>query len=1039
MENSFINKKIAGVFAGNDYIMPACVDIFRKKGGEVTAVFTGNDKIKQWAYSENLKCLDENDNPDCLLNGLKYDYLFGITESSCISHENCTMAGKAAIKLSIGKLPEYAGANTPFWALHNREIKHGVTWHIIDGNLENEDIVKLGIIEVNAGETAGTLIEKCYIEAAESFRSLVDDIFDGGLRRTKQDLGRRVYKSKFQKPILAGIINWDQPGENIFRLVNILKHGNYDNYITLPKIRIEDDLYIIESLGLTGKQSEYNSGTVVNVSEDGIVINTKSNNVILHQISDLYGRPIDIKEVINKYSIEHGFIFQYISNACAANLHEYDFEINKNEDYWVKELSNINPDSYSGRNQKNGLYDTISIHPEAVIPKEYIEKSNLTENGLVRAFFILYILQRINKKKFTFAFYNEILSKKINSYFNLFSRLVPVNINVAFEDGLLPVLQTIDTEIIKANSKKTFYNDVFARYPKLKSISPNKIYDVAIAQIDKIDNYKDIEEVLLTFVSTGDNKYYLNFNTAGLTEKEIELRIKDFYCFIQKAVAADEGSDIVSNKEASLQKTFSPAEVADVEIPENPAAESVNIYEENKKIVFMFPWEGAVFQNMAGELYKNESVFRKEVDNCFNILESKFNINIRDSVFTGQKNSNWSNASEKTLIILISTFIIEYSLAKFWIALGVKPTAMIGHSAGEYVAACLSGVISLEDILKLLIAQSRMLAGLPPGGMLSIAKSHNEITDYLFNDISLAAINSEKHCVVSGSKDGIDSLLDACMAKEIDSFRLDLELPEHSGLLIPLLYDYKFEIKDIDFNKPAIPFISSITGDWITAEQALSLNYWAEQPAKTVRFESGIKKLLEDKENIFLEIGPGRSLVYLLSLQSSYDIKSCPALKCTGEKISEIDSINRAVYFLEKSNIKINFFNYDSRQSYFIFREKKYNRTTPAPYNESRYAVLNETQLFMADLWMEMLDVENISIDDNFINLGGNSLLLIRCINTINHYFKISLPLKKVFREPTITNIENLIYKAENINLPGQVFIKPVIRDLYKSKAYAAN
>lgn len=1039
MDNSIINKKITALFAGNDDIIPACVDIFRKKGGEISAVITGNENIKQWAQCENIKYFDEENIRNSPASELDYDYLFSITENPYINHEIYSRAGKAAIKLNIGILPEYAGANTPFWALHNGEIKHGVTWHIIDSSLDNEDIVKLGIIKINSGETAGTLLKKCYDKAAESFSGLVNDIFNGGITGTKQNLSRRLYVSRYQKPMLAGIINWDQPGEKIFKLVNILNHGNYDNSISAPKIIIEDDLYIIERLGLTGNKSEYHPGTVAGIKDDGIVINTKTNNVILHQVSDIYGRAVDLKEVIKKYSIEHGFMFQYVSNACVSNLLEYDFEINKNEEYWVSELADVDTDNYFGRNLRNSIYDTLSIHPEVFIPKDYVEKSNMTESSLVRAFFMLYILQRINKHKFTFGLYDEILSKKINSHINLFSRLVPVNLKINWDESPLSILQDIDSKIMKAGAKKTFYNDVFARYQKLKSVSPNKIYDAAVAQIDKIDNYKDIEEVLITFISTSDNKYYINFDTASLTEKEIEHRIKDFYCFIQKMVDAGKGEDIAVSEKVILQNTISSLAAVNEKMTESSAAGDELRSKGDKKIVFMFPWEGAIFQNMAGELYEKEPVFRNEVDACFNILESKFDIDIRSRVFTGLYSSGCRNDSGSTLMILLSTFIIEYSFAKFWMALGVEPSAMIGHSAGEYTAACLAGVISKEDIFKLLIAQSRMLAGLPPGGMLSIAKNHNEIADYLFDDISLAAINSDKLCVVSGCKNGIDSLLDACRAKEIDSFRLTLELPEHSNLLNPLLYDYKYAIKDIEFNKPEIPFISSITGDWITAEQATSVNYWAEQPAGTIQFEKGVKKLLEDKENIFLEIGPGRSLLYLLSLQTSYDIKSCPALKCAGERISEIDSINRAVYFLEKNSVKIDFFNYESRKTYFVFREEKYNRTTPSLYNENRYAVLNETQLFIADLWVEMLDVENISINDNFINLGGNSLLLIRCINTINHYFKISLPVKKVFKDPTIKNIENLIYKAENINLPGQVFLKPVMRDLYKNKVYAAN
>ena len=1040
MNNIKNNCIITGIFAGNEDILPMCADIFQKRGGEIAAVYTGNGNTKQWAEQAGIYCIDEDSTNISRLYEMNFDYLFSITDNKYPVCETIRKAGKASIKLNLGILPEYAGANTSFWVLNNGEFKHGVTWHLIDGDLESEDIIKQDIFYVQAGDTAGSLLKKCYDAAAQSFNSLVDDIFDGGITKIKQDLSRRVYTSKYQKPLLAGIINWDQPAEKILRLISNLNHGNYINYLTLPKIRIENDIYIIEKLGLTGQSSEHRGGSVINVSDDGIVISTQTNNVILHKVCNYSGKPVSINYICEKYNIVPGFRFQYLSNNCINQLLEYDLEINKNEEYWVGQLYNIKANDTRLEEEKINTFETVSIHPEYVISKEFIKKSGLPESSIVRALFILYILKKIGKTELTIGLCNYTATEKINCYVNLLSQIVPVNINSESNEKLSLFINEIDNKFRIAFSKKTFYNDVFVRYPGLKSLCRQNLYPAAIAQVDNIENYKDIEDVPITFITTDGNKYYLNFDSAGYTGQEIELRIKDFYRFIQDVIASDEEQNTVTEKQsAGYTSNLFPGIV-----DEYPLAYETKVSEreviENKKVVFMFPWEGMIFQNTAAELYSKEPAFRNEVDKCFNILKSKYNLDIKQYIFSGKEEGRpKKNTDSNPLLILLSTFIIEYSLAKFWMALGVKPSAMIGHSTGEYTAASLAGVFNLEDIFRILIAQSRMLSALPPGEMLSIAKNQMEVSDYLQNDISLAAVNGNELCILSGDKNSIDSLSDACKAKKIEAYRLSLKYPEHSRLLEPLLYDYKYELKNIQLNKPDIPFISSITGDWIKDKEALDFNYWAEQPAKTVKFETGISRLLSDTENIFLEIGPGRSLVYLLSLHNSNKIISSPSLRCAGEKISDVESVNRAIYFLEKNNIKINFFNYESRRFYFTGKEIITNRTIRCSENENPYEVLNETQLYIADLWREMLEIEAVNTDDDFINLGGNSLLLIRSINAINRYFNVNLPLKRVFREPTIKNIEQLIFKEENKNMPGQIFIKPAVRNLFINKAFAAN
>ncbi|MDP4116453.1 MAG: acyltransferase domain-containing protein [Bacteroidota bacterium] len=1035
-------NKITGLFIGNEQIVLDCANIFKKSGGEIVAISGCNKRIEQWADDSSITFIREDNKLSEKLKDYQFDYLFSITNIIDIAFKLRVLPAKASVHLHSGILPNYAGSNISFWVLNNNEREHGITWQIISKKIEDEYILKQSIFPIKSSDTAGTLLEKCYAEAKVTFDSLINDIINGSLTYTRQDLGKRVFVSGYQKPLLAGVINWEDSAEKIVRLINSLDHGKYPNRIAAPKLKIEDDFFIVKKIGFTSQTSELHGGTVINADDSGILVTTKTNNVIIKQVSDLFGNIVPIKEMVRKYGIVHGFKFQYISKHFISSLLEFDFSINKNEGYWINQLSNVDCSECSEKyyNDKQYSYNTIALSFDDKTISSFYHITNLFQNSMVRALFVLFMLQKCNKQKMSIGLYDTKLTKILNSTGMLFSQIVPVNIMLKSNNILKDTIYNINNSIEHALTKKTFYNDVFARYPEIKELTSEYLYPVVIAQIDDIKCFEEIEGPLITLIITKDNKYYLNYNSALHDEKDMKKQIKEFYQFIDSTMDGISGKND-TEKNITLGGIISDRTDVDIISSDEPACpEKMNVVTMPKKVVFMFPGEGVQFPNMARGLYEKEPIFKSEVDNCFNILESKFNISIKAFIYPEAKTQHKKTRTfESPLESILSVFIIEYSLARFWISLGVNPSAMIGQSLGEYVAACLSGVFSIEDSFKLLIAQNKILSRMPKGAMLSISKSESEIAEYLGKDLSLAAVNAANLCVLSGSQDAIDSLQDACRIKDIEAVRIKFNLPEHSHLLEPLLSDYKYDIRDIVHNKPNIPFISSVTGCLIKDSEALSCDYWVTHFVKTMRFEKGIKSLLNDKDNIFLEIGPGRSLNFLLSLQSSNELRAYPSLKYAKEKISDISAINRAIFFLEINNVKLDFFNYQSKDSYFKDKEEKSNRLFPDSDGKSKAIVLNETQTFIADLWQEMLNIDHINIHDDFINLGGHSLLLIRSINTINHYFNIELPLNKVFKEPTIKNVEFLIYEIKNKDTSEKMSITPAQRNLFKSKLYLIN
>jgi len=281
----------------------------------------------------------------------------------------------------------------------------------------------------------------------------------------------------------------------------------------------------------------------------------------------------------------------------------------------------------------------------------------------------------------------------------------------------------------------------------------------------------------------------------------------------------------------------------------------------DRPIAFMFTGQGAQYVNMALELYQTEPTFRQQVDLCTALLKPHLGLDLRDLLYPAEEGAaEASGQLRQTYITQPALFVIEYALAKLWMEWGVRPQAMIGHSIGEYVAACLAGVFSLEDALALVAARGRMMQSLPGGAMLSVPLPENEVRPLLNEKLSLAVINAPTLCVVSGPPDAVDELEGQLTDKGLVYRRLHTSHAFHSRMMEPILRPFIKRVAQLDLHPPRIPFISNVTGTWITADEAMDPHYWATHLRQTVRFADGIGELLKESARILLEVGPGRTL-----------------------------------------------------------------------------------------------------------------------------------------------------------------------------------
>ncbi len=280
-----------------------------------------------------------------------------------------------------------------------------------------------------------------------------------------------------------------------------------------------------------------------------------------------------------------------------------------------------------------------------------------------------------------------------------------------------------------------------------------------------------------------------------------------------------------------------------------------------RPVVFMFSGQGAQFVNMGRDLYQQESLFREQVDACAGLLRPHLKLDLRHVLYPAETDAEQASEQlSQTALTQPALFVIEYALAQLWMSWGIKPQAMIGHSIGEYVAACLAGVFSLEDALALVAARGRLMQSMPPGAMLSVSLAEADVRPLLGDELTVATINSPKRCVVSGPNEAIAALEQRLTDQGVASRRLRTSHAFHSPMMNPILAPFEAQVRRVERHAPQIPYLSNVTGTWISPQEATDPAYWAQHLRQAVRFSDGISVLAQAPERVLLEVGPGRSL-----------------------------------------------------------------------------------------------------------------------------------------------------------------------------------
>jgi phthiocerol/phenolphthiocerol synthesis type-I polyketide synthase E len=283
-------------------------------------------------------------------------------------------------------------------------------------------------------------------------------------------------------------------------------------------------------------------------------------------------------------------------------------------------------------------------------------------------------------------------------------------------------------------------------------------------------------------------------------------------------------------------------------------------------VVFMFPGQGSQYPGMAAGLYATEPLVKRTIDYCCRVLKPELGLDLRRVLFPAARRRSTADAELRdTALAQPALFVVEYALAQLWRSWGVEPTAMIGHSIGEYVAATISGVMELDDALRLLALRGRLISSLPPGSMLAVMLPADAVAPYVDEEVCLAAVNAPGLCVLSGPTPAIARVQEALEARSVVARTLHTSHAFHSSMMDPVLDEYESLLADVPLSPPTIPYVATLDGEW-AGDAVLKPSYWSAQIRSAVRFDEGLTVLgAKDSpaagDPAFLEVGPGRTLL----------------------------------------------------------------------------------------------------------------------------------------------------------------------------------
>jgi acyl transferase domain-containing protein len=456
-----------------------------------------------------------------------------------------------------------------------------------------------------------------------------------------------------------------------------------------------------------------------------------------------------------------------------------------------------------------------------------------------------------------------------------------------------------------------------------------------------------------------------------------------------------------------------------------------------RQVAFLFPGQGSQYAGMGEELYENEPVFRRSLQQSSEMLKPYLGLDLCRALYEEK-----TEEVNETYLAQPALLAVEYGLAQLWKSWGVEPGAMLGHSIGEYTAACLAGVMSVEEGLRVVAARGRLMQEMGRGAMLAVGLGEKQLGWIEEKGISIAAVNGPELCAVAGTEEEIGGLERELKERGVEYKRLRTRHGFHSRQVEPMMGAFLEEMKQVKLKAPERRYMSNVTGRWIEEEEARSAEYWVRHMRERVRFAGGLKELVESGEWMLVETGPGQSLRRLAQRQGvgGMTVSSLPGERGAG---SEIAAMLGAAGQLWQEGIEIDWkgLHEGSRRRRvplptYPFERKRYwidpasrpraaheeepvvavparqkeETYAPRPLLRNSYVVpQNEAEQKAVAILERALGIRPIGVTDQYGELGGDSLTAVRVIDQFNLAFRSSLRVVDLYAGLTIRDLMRLV------------------------------
>lgn len=535
-------SKLSCYIIGGQSLLIRCADVLLQRQHEILGVITADPAVQEWCESQDIAVIDPKSDLVTALSQRPFDYFFSIANFRIISDEILSLPKRGAINFHDGPLPDYAGLNTPTWALINNEDEHAINWHVITSGIDKGDILESRSFPIDDNEIAFTLNAKCFDHGVTGFSDLVDALADGTAAPQQQKLGDYRYFARDARPRAASLIDWSASAEAISGLVRSLDYGPYWTPMGLPKVATDQGLFAVGQVSITERSSTTPPGTVIEFG-DKVTVSTGSNDIEISELRTFSGIELSDSGALRDAGFVAGSALATIATDDADELSRLDKRTVTTESLWRERLKELRPlelpySSPASDTASSSSLSTLEFSIPDKASKLFETESNAEQ--LLGAL-LIYFSQLSDKASFDVATWDN-RHQPAETAAKFFETRVPFRAEIDSEASAIDLLGKLAKQIASIHEKAVYPRDLFLRDPELTSVATHntteKLPIALIAAAEPIAASELEPRDLSVAVSASPLRCEWFFNPATVDRDSVS-RMHDQFSAMLESLASD--------------------------------------------------------------------------------------------------------------------------------------------------------------------------------------------------------------------------------------------------------------------------------------------------------------------------------------------------------------------------------------------------------------------------------------------------------------------------------------------------------------------